>query len=81
MEEDEEVPEAADVLVVAVLLVEEVIVTEGTSRCSEKTKGKTVKIKKKLFREISQMIHTWCAANFFTLNNKNPQFLPYQADI
>lgn len=34
MEEDEEVPEAADVLVVAVLLVEEVIVTEGTSRCS-----------------------------------------------
>ena len=44
MEEDEEVPEAADVLVVAVLLVEEVIVTEGTSRCSEKTKGKTVKI-------------------------------------
>ena len=41
MEEDEEVPEAADVLVVAVLLVEEVIVTEGTSRCSEKNQGKS----------------------------------------
>ena len=31
-----EVPEAADVLVVAVLLVEAVIVTEGTSMCSVK---------------------------------------------